>query len=730
MVTQHHSTAAPDAACHATPTAHVPALRLATLPSLSGLYCQPVSPASRPAPPLVRAWVDAIVQFWCLQREAGVLDPREPLHIIDPAPANGALAMQVLQALDDLSSFGLGDWRVCYVACAPQTGALGWRNDHPWLAPFFQRGSLDLGLLHDRGAGLSLQQRGVTLLHLANPVVILGWQWFGSLGCELVGADQGQLWTPDIMVDDGDGSLDYAWQKADPDVAQQHPYPHLLQDCLDNMAGVPVPIPTAACEELDRLTGLSSRRYLLLATDHGVGTARQLRAHLPTLPRSWPPAHGRLPVNYHSLALHQRRYGANTWQHQLSDGGMVLHLACRLPDSVPLGALLDAVAAPLAAAHPDLAAQLVALAGTNQSLTQTALLHLLTISGHDPAVLQAGLSAGVAQDAALDSSGVPSWQAALRQTWHHYVPDILDDGFTHAFGTLAANLGDWALARACLQDGMLLHGPSVRGLHQLARCHAATGQRERALPLLDLALDMAPAAAPDDADSLAHCRSLRDQLPHRQQAILTTAWFDQDIASDGELTLEPLGPEHADSLLHQYRDAQIGVMTRLPELDSVADARDWIARHTSSDARQCCAVIHDSWGFIGVVSLHRGEQAGYFYFWIGCDFQDRGWGQQAARLFIAQAVRNGLTALFTAAYRDNHRSRKALQRLGFRHMALRAAAPDDDLLFYRLPLSDDVTACRDGQAEDGHDTQQFRQLCASIDYRIELEDQSETSVHD
>ena len=83
------------------------------------------------------------------------------------------------------------------------------------------------------------------------------------------------------------------------------------------------------------------------------------------------------------------------------------------------------------------------------------------------------------------------------------------------------------------------------------------------------------------------------------------------------------------------------------------------------------------------MSAHCAGNAGYFYFWMGSDFQGQGFGQQAAHLLFDLMPQRGVTEIFTSAYEDNLRSINALTRLGFEQLPFRAQAPDHELIFFR-----------------------------------------------
>jgi GNAT superfamily N-acetyltransferase len=96
---------------------------------------------------------------------------------------------------------------------------------------------------------------------------------------------------------------------------------------------------------------------------------------------------------------------------------------------------------------------------------------------------------------------------------------------------------------------------------------------------------------------------------------------------------------------------------------------------------------------VGATCYQRAGDAGYFHFWIGADHQNRGLGRRAGQLLQRQARGAGLTCLYTSAYADNPRSLAALDALGFEQLAVRAVAPDDDLLFLAAPMRAGHTPC-------------------------------------
>jgi RimJ/RimL family protein N-acetyltransferase len=154
---------------------------------------------------------------------------------------------------------------------------------------------------------------------------------------------------------------------------------------------------------------------------------------------------------------------------------------------------------------------------------------------------------------------------------------------------------------------------------------------------------------------------------------------------DGEdIRLEPLGHHHLQDFALQYADPQIAALCCLP---AFRDDRRW---HAWLDGCWRCgdewlyAVIHREWGFVGSVSLCRHRDLGFFYYWIGRDFRGARIGPAAVRLLLQDACdRLGLRACYAKVFADNFPSRRALGRLGFAPLDVRAAPPDEREMFYR-----------------------------------------------
>ena len=156
------------------------------------------------------------------------------------------------------------------------------------------------------------------------------------------------------------------------------------------------------------------------------------------------------------------------------------------------------------------------------------------------------------------------------------------------------------------------------------------------------------------------------------------------IVGEG-LRLEPLGHHHAEDFRWQYFDPSIAQRCCLPTFDDDAHWHRWLDQCWGYGDQRVYAVIHADWGFIGSVSLIIRDDVGFFYYWLGSDFQGHGLGPAAVRLLLEDAHRqSGMRACYAKVFHDNTASRRALEKLGFDALDICPAPPNADEMFYRF----------------------------------------------
>ena len=99
------------------------------------------------------------------------------------------------------------------------------------------------------------------------------------------------------------------------------------------------------------------------------------------------------------------------------------------------------------------------------------------------------------------------------------------------------------------------------------------------------------------------------------------------------------------------------------------------------------AVIHHDYGLVGAVGLRCLEDMAHVHFWIGVDYQGRGFGKHAMQLLIRSLKKTHLLRdVFTTVNRDNLRSRRVLHACGFHVLTHETRGEGQDYLFMHLAL--------------------------------------------
>ncbi len=164
-----------------------------------------------------------------------------------------------------------------------------------------------------------------------------------------------------------------------------------------------------------------------------------------------------------------------------------------------------------------------------------------------------------------------------------------------------------------------------------------------------------------------------------QQAF--SCYFDQSISN--HLRLEPLSHHHSNEFFWQYWDPQIAELCCLPYFENKEQWNSWLTRQQSLIDQSTFAVMHKRWGFIGVVSLVTHSNVGFFYFWIGKNFRNSGYGTEAVSLLLQMGVEYfNIDCCYAKVFEQNKKSQKALSKLGFQQLPFIAAVPHEDELYY------------------------------------------------
>ena len=189
---------------------------------------------------------------------------------------------------------------------------------------------------------------------------------------------------------------------------------------------------------------------------------------------------------------------------------------------------------------------------------------------------------------------------------------------------------------------------------------------------------------------LAHPRCVQGEEEYaavvRWRAFRAHYGLDGAPIGDGDgLMLEPLAHHHLGDFARQFSDPAIAELCCMPHFASDEHWHRWLDETYGYGDQLPFAVIHAEWGFIGEVSLVLQGEVGFFHYWIGPNFQGNGFGPRAVTLLLDQAAaRWGLTTCYAKVFDYNTPSRRALAKMGFEALDIRAAALDEEELFYRL----------------------------------------------
>ena len=164
------------------------------------------------------------------------------------------------------------------------------------------------------------------------------------------------------------------------------------------------------------------------------------------------------------------------------------------------------------------------------------------------------------------------------------------------------------------------------------------------------------------------------------------------------LLLTPLQSYHEDDFLWQYADPNIAELCNLPDFDKEEDWQQWLKTCQTEPTKYQFALNHLYWGFIGSVGLEISKRIGFFYYWLGADFQGYGFGPQAVTIMLDWARHYlGLRCCYATAYKHNIPSKKAMGKIGFRPLPFKAIIPDnedyeEDLFYWGADQSDRLSS--------------------------------------
>lgn len=275
------------------------------------------------------------------------------------------------------------------------------------------------------------------------------------------------------------------------------------------------------------------------------------------------------------------------------------------------------------------------------------------------------------------------WQQGLRLVWQQAAQGL---GLNACLG-LFDLLWLWADWPLLVQVGEALAAEQQLDSERLQQCCIAYQQlgQPEAAQACNQALRLMAGVSPDQQQLEA---DLQQWCQWRTQQCVV-------VSPDQQLQLEPLAPHHCEDFLWQFAEPAIAQLCDLPAFREPEPWLEWLDQCYSVGDELLLAIIHPQWGFIGSVSLVIRDGLGFFYYWLGADFQGQRLGPQAVELLLQHASAHyGLHTCYAKAFYYNQPSIRAMARLGFDELALQVAEPyQDERLFRRgpaQPLADTV----------------------------------------
>jgi RimJ/RimL family protein N-acetyltransferase len=251
------------------------------------------------------------------------------------------------------------------------------------------------------------------------------------------------------------------------------------------------------------------------------------------------------------------------------------------------------------------------------------------------------------------------------------------------FASLAGSFHYWPLAIRFLKVSLDQAGQCSSTHYNLAIAHWQLAAHQQAV----WHLSQAVALAPGNPRFQQKLKKLQAWFTHCSTVLGDEIYRPLSWRSEYALYSTLLGDHHAVALHRQQSNPDIARFVRVDQLNSVAEARQWIKRQNSNPNKTTLVILHPSFGLIGLVALECAGNAALFYYWIGVEFQNQGFGQQALELLCCFAKLKGVSHLFSSVYDMNQSSLRVLRKAGFQPLPYRCGLEDTPYGYFHLPLN-------------------------------------------
>ncbi len=443
-----------------------------------------------------------------LQNVGFVLDPGEPLYVVELASGSGEFGFRFLRQLRQLLQEQPipGDMRVCFVMTDFTESNLREFEAQACFQPFLEEGSLDLALFDcERTTRLTLRRSGVVLERTANPLIVFANYLFDSL-------PQDAFWIRDGALREGRITLTSAQPVADPEglveklpqlkrffneLPVELPFYHepaldaILERYLELLEQASFLFPITVLRCLERLRTLAGGRMLLVAADKGY-------AHIEELPLDEEPhleIHGdgcfSFMVDFHALGVYCKAVGGRPFLPSRRDDSLLPTVFLFGAGDARFPRMNRSADELLEGFGPCDFLTLLHKAEQLKNCDIAEFVALLKLSRFEPSVI-VRLGGKLVDNVESAPEGTRAQLVeALRRAWPNFYPSSADD-VPLEFGRVFYSLGHYREAIDFYKTSLELFGEHSITLHNLGLCYRELGRRDKALVYFEHALRLNP----------------------------------------------------------------------------------------------------------------------------------------------------------------------------------------------------------------------------------------------
>lgn len=258
-------------------------------------------------PALAKTYVDLLISYMEDCRDAGLLEPEQPMHIVELGGGMGRLAFLMLVRLREMSGRLLCP--VKYLLTDYGQGNVDYYKSHEKFAPFFESGELQVQQFDAEGE-VPIELEG------NNPVFVIANYLFDSLSQDGFRVRDGELSEIGCYLD-AEKELKFNSSPADDAPYGIEAYDNVLRAYKNELGNTHIPFPIGPLKCMDSLSQTANKKLALVMADKALRSKEEL-LDFESLPLQRHDRGFSMSVNCHALD--------EVWK---QDGGVSFHSAPR-----------------------------------------------------------------------------------------------------------------------------------------------------------------------------------------------------------------------------------------------------------------------------------------------------------------------------------------------------------------------------------------------------------------